>query len=232
MIVRSSGHVLHLITQPDHAALAGEIMRKWEPLREAERRTSILLAIAEHDNGWREPDAAPSTDAASGAIQDFIVIPAPVRQAVWPRGIARLAHDPWAAALVAQHALTVYDRFRSDAAWSTFFPAIEALRNDLVARTPLGVEQLLQDYAFVRIGDLISLMFCAAWREESFLEWQFQREGDSVYVTPDAFGGAQVTMAVVAREIPNRPYRSDAELHETLRNAPIVRLRGSVSGGR
>jgi hypothetical protein len=230
VIVRPSDNVLHLITQPDHAALAGEIMREWAPLRHAERRTSILLAIAEHDNGWREPDAAPSVDAASGAIHDFIAIPAAVKQSVWPRTIARLAHDPWAAALVAQHAVTVYDRFRSDEGWSTFFPAIEAARNELVAQTPLSLEQLHQDYVFVRIGDLVSLIFCNQWQDESFLDWRFRKEGDSLYVTPDGFAGAEVTFAVRARELPKRPYRSDAELHMALRDAEVIMLHGTVVG--
>jgi hypothetical protein len=230
MIVRASDSVLHLITQPDHAALAGRIMQHWQPLQSAERRTSIVFAIEEHDNGWREPDAAPSVDPATGAVLDFIHIPAAVRQSVWPRAVARLSHDPWAAALVAQHALTVYNRSRSDPAWRAFFPALETARDELVARTPLTVQQLEQDYAFVRIGDLISLMFCDRWHDETFASWRFRRHEHRLLVTPDAFAGVEVPVSITARQIPNRPYASDEDLGQAFRGAPAVTLRGTISG--
>ena len=116
MIVRSDGTAQLLITQPDHAALAGRIMECWaaDAFAAAPRRTEILLAIAEHDNGWREVDGAPLVDAATGRVLDFIHAPDAVRQGVWPRGVERLAHAPYAAALVAQHALEIYARYRTD----------------------------------------------------------------------------------------------------------------------
>jgi uncharacterized protein DUF3891 len=229
MIVRSSPTTLHLITQPDHAALAGRIMRLWRPLQDSPRRASILLAVEEHDNGWREPDEAPLVDPATGGVHDFITIPAEVRQAVWPRGIGRLSHDPWAAALVAQHALTVYSRYRTDAGWGGFFEKMQTTRDGLLHETPLTLQQLEEDYAFVRIGDLLSLIFCTQWEGESFASWRFRRDGDSVGVTPDAFAGATVPIAITAREIPNRQYTSDADLHGVLRAAPAVALHGTVT---
>ena len=66
------------------------------PLASRPRRDAILHAIAEHDNGWAEGDAAPSVNPATGQIFDFISAPIAVRQGVWPRGVARLAGDPWA----------------------------------------------------------------------------------------------------------------------------------------
>ena len=72
MIVRTSDHVWHLITQPDHAALARRIMERFVPLHDVERRASILLAVEEHDNGWRELDAAPTVNPANGQIFDFV----------------------------------------------------------------------------------------------------------------------------------------------------------------
>ena len=56
------------------------------------------------------------------------------------RSIAGLEGDPWAAALVAQHALTVDDRLRPDGEWTPFFEAMEAARAALLraAGLPLG----------------------------------------------------------------------------------------------
>ena len=71
---------------------------------------------------------------------DFINAPAGVRQAVWTRSVAALEGHPWAAALVAQHALTVYDRFRSESEWTPFFDRMETARAALLrlAGLPLG----------------------------------------------------------------------------------------------
>ena len=96
MIVRTTESSLLLIAQPDHAVLARQIMERWQTggLPGEPRRASILHAIEEHDNGWREIDAAPVLDGATGRVLDFITIPADTRQAVWPRGVGRLAADP------------------------------------------------------------------------------------------------------------------------------------------
>lgn len=233
MIVREHDRVLHLITQPDHAALSRRVMERWVPLHDAARRASILLAIEEHDNGWREPDAAPLTDPSSGGVFDFVHIPADIRQAVWPRGVARLAEDdPWAAALVAHHAVTVYDRYRPDPAWAEFFPRLESLRDELISSARRTYAQLTHDYTFVRIGDLISLIFCTFWTEpQAYDRWAFRRDGDRVIVSPDAFAGREVPIAVNARQIPARPYADDADLQRTIRTSPVVTLRGVVGSG-
>jgi hypothetical protein len=230
MIVRRAGDSLYLIRQPDHAALAGRIMRQWQPLFDAERRGSILHAIEEHDNGWREADETPTVDPVTGDVHDFITAPVAVRQSVWPRGIARLADDPWAAALVAQHALTVYDRYRSDPEWSSFFRDVAKSRDKMIAQTPLTLDQLNADYAFVRIGDLISLIFCNQWDEETYGAWTFRRDGDHVRITPDAFNGREVPIAVVACAIAERRYASNAELEAALRAGSARTITGLVSG--
>ena len=111
---------------------------------------------------------------------------------MWPRGIARLADDPWAAALVAQHAITIYDRFRPESEWRPFFAEMEEAR-DRMLRADGGLDDLLADYAFVRLADLISLTFCTGWTDEQrFGEWTVQRLDTRVVVSPNAFTGTGV----------------------------------------
>src|SRR3954453_21006754 len=119
MIIQPGGSTQLLITQPDHAALAAAIVRQWTSgeFEESPRRSDILRAIAEHDNGWREVDAAPLVDRATGRILDFIHAPDAVRQGVWPRGVERLAGTPYVAALVAQHAIEIYSGYKDDPGW-------------------------------------------------------------------------------------------------------------------
>lgn len=232
MIVRASENVLHLITQPDHALLARRVMERFAPLHDVERRASILLAIEEHDNGWQEPDAEPTVDPDTGRVFDFISIPTEARQAVWPRGVSRLAQeDAWSAALVAQHAVTVYARYQPDPAWADFFPQMEVLRDELARTAGRSFAQLTRDYVFVRVGDLISLFFCTEWAEpQAFDRWTCHREGTRVVVAPDPFNGREVPIAVNARAIPARSYGSDDDLRQAIRQSPIITLSGTVVG--
>jgi hypothetical protein len=231
VIVRRLGDDLQLITQPDHAQLARRIMEGCVPLAMRLRRDAILHAIGEHDNGWAEEDAAPRVNPETGQVFDFVTAPASVRQIVWPRGVARLAGTPYAAALVAQHAITVYDRFRSEPEWTSFFEGMERARHEMLRAAGLGLDDLLPDYVFVRLADLISLTFCTGWTDEQrYGEWVVQRVGTRVAVTPDAFGRAEIPFEIRAREMRDRPFRSDGELREALNDARQTILSGEVTG--
>jgi hypothetical protein len=230
MIVRPHPDGIALITQPDHACLAGAVMERCVELRSRPRRDAVLLAVSEHDAGWAEVDAAPVLDPA-GEIADFIHAPVELRQGVWPRSVARLASQPWAAALVAHHAVNAYDRFRGDSAWEGFFAGMEAARERHLAASGLSFDELVADYHFVRVGDLVSLAFCTAHPERlRHGDHDVRLVGDRVVVTPDLFGGEVVPFAIAARLLPKRRFGSAAELRAAVAAAPTAILHGSVAG--
>ena len=139
------------------------------------------------------------------------------------------AEDRYVAALVAQHALTVYRRYSGDPDWQPFFRDMELRRDDLIALDTLFT--FLQDYTIVGLGDLFSLIFCNDWREPYLMEsYQAILHGDCLRIAPDPFEGATVPLEVEARRIPARAYTSDADLRTTLAEAPIVRLSGTATG--
>jgi hypothetical protein len=233
MIVRPLPDGFQLITQLDHAHLARRIMERCVPLAERPRREAILLAIAEHDGGWVEVDAAPAVDSETGGVVDFVKAPLVVRQGVWPRAVARLDGEPWAAALVAHHAWFVYERFRTgaDPEWTSFFTAMAAARDERLEALGASLDELLADYRFLRLGDLISLAFCnLATEPMRHEEWTVRRVGERVVVTPSAFGDAVVPFEIQAREIHGAPFRSDAELRAAFEYAAPTTLRGEVAG--
>jgi hypothetical protein len=234
VIVRPDPTHLLLITQPDHAALAGAVMGAWQsrPLPEGPVRDLVLLATREHDNGWHEEDAAPLVDERTGRVLDFMSAPETVRQGIWPRGVARLASTPYAAALVAQHALTVHDRYRPLAAWRPFFERMESARNEALLRAaPRTMEDLGRDYFFVRMGDLVSLTFCNGWREPQRLEdYELRLEGPRLTVRPDPFDGREVLLSIEARQLPRHRYTSRVDARETFRSAPRVTITGVALG--
>jgi Protein of unknown function (DUF3891) len=230
VIVRTVHDGLELITQPDHAHLAHDIMAHCQPLANRPRRDAILLAIREHDNGWMEEDAAPAVDPTTGTIFDFVSAPLRVRHAVWPRGVQRLAATPWAAALVAQHAITVYDRFRSTAEWTPFFTEMTAARDTILREIAGSLAELASDYAFVRLADLISLTFCTGWTDEHrFADWTVRRSHARIIVRPDAFGGATIPFTIEARHLTTSVFRSDADLRRRFAAAKRTTLQGEVS---
>jgi len=232
VIVRTSEGRIQLITQPDHAHLARRVMEHCVPLATRQRRDAILRAIAEHDNGWTEEDAAPRANPTTGQVVDFISAPAAVRQRVWPRGVARLADNPWAAALVAQHAIVVYSRFHSDPEWAPHFEDMERLRDAMLRASGLSLEELTSDYVFVRLADLISLCFCMGATDElRFDRWAVRLSGNRVLVTPDAFGGAELPIEIRMMEIRDERFDSDAVLRLALSDAVSTTLRGVVAGG-
>jgi Protein of unknown function (DUF3891) len=232
VIVRPAHESVQLITQPDHAQLARMIMEHCVALAARPRRDAILHAIAEHDNGWTEEDAAPTVNPVTGRVTDFVSAALHVRHSVWPRAIARLADDPWAAALVAQHAIAVYDRFRPEAEWQPFFTEMESARSEMLLASGLPLEDLAADYPFVRLADLISLTFCVGWTDEQrFGDWTIQLSGTRVVVTPDAFGGVTIPIQITSTVIRDQPFRSDAALCEALSVAATTTLLGEVAGG-
>jgi hypothetical protein len=235
MIIRPANGSQLLITQPDHAALAADIMRHWQAdgLPDSPRRALILFAICEHDNGWAEVDAAPIVDASSGRILDFVNAPDVVRRDVWPRGVERLAAMPYAAALLAQHALHIYRRYHAASEWAPFFLEMQAARDrHLEAVAAVTLDDLLRDYFFLRIGDLASLTFCNGWTDIQTDEsgYAVHLEGARLIVTPDPFGGAVVPIEVCGREVPNHPFGSAEEARAALSGARPVTLNGAVSG--
>lgn len=194
------------------------------------RRDSILLAIREHDNGWQEVDRAPLFDASTHGLLDFTSAPADVRRAIWPRGVSRLAGDPWAAALVAQHAVHVYRHYRGDAEWARFFHELEALRGAHLARARgLTSDDLQADYFFVRMGDLLSLTFCNGWQKGPEQPGYAIRFSDSrLVVTPDPFAGRTIEVSAPARALPQRPFESEQEVRDLFLAAPVNPLKGVI----
>jgi hypothetical protein len=234
VIVRSAADQLLLITQPDHADLAARIIAAWrrDDLAESPVRNAILRATREHDHGWIEPDRAPIVDPATGRLLDFITAPEPVRRAIWPRGVERLRDLPYAAALVAEHALSVYEHYRDRESWADFFTRLEGMRDAALAdAAPRTMADLRRDYFFVRMADLASLAFCNAWREpQKLARYELRLEGNELRIAPDPFAGARVPLSVAARRLPNRIYDSAADAAAAFDAAPAVEITGVAVG--
>ena len=234
MIVQRTESHLVLIRQPDHARLAARMMAAWQEdgLPANPRRSDILAATGAHDDGWVEEDAAPVIDA-EGRPVDFIAADLAVKQRVWPRVVASLAgNQPYAAALVAQHALTVYADHQAKPEWQAFFAAMARQRTAILARCADAEAAAIEsDYRFVRMGDILSLIFCGGWRQPyDFDGRHLEQNGDVLTVSPDPFAWQPLDLALEMRRVPLQRYESDAELRAALTAAPVEWLRGTATG--
>jgi hypothetical protein len=247
MIVRNTGSDLILITQPEHAGLSGRLMEQWQangfPSRST--RTATLYATTHHDDGWLEEDAAPRVDPDSGRPFDFINMPVSHRQDVWRRAVPRLAKtSTYVAALVAQHALTIYRRYRFDPEWRAFLGQMEHERDrwytslprdkgpDRGLDPPSGVRlSFLQDYTVVRMGDLLSLAFCNGWTTPEELDgFSIWLEDDALKVSPDPFAGRTMSFEIRGRCISARHYESDDDLRRAIEQGTDRFLTGRLVG--
>jgi Protein of unknown function (DUF3891) len=116
MIVQERGDELVLIRQTDHAVLSGFFAREWgnDLFQRPEPFDSFLLAVTEHDNGWREWELAPELDPKTHLPFSFMSLPTAEHTSLYERGIERLVKsDPYAGLLVSMHCQGLYDRTRA-----------------------------------------------------------------------------------------------------------------------
>jgi hypothetical protein len=239
MIVQNNrnGQLL-LITQPDHAALSARLVSAWDldSFAPVPSRETVLEAIAEHDNGWREIDAMPKVNPETSRPYDFMTLPTAVKQAIWPRGVRRLAEmSPSAAALVARHGLWVHGHRRGDPEWDGFFAEIEALMEQLLAGQGAldgaGREAFERSYDLLNLADLFSLVFCNRWTDPMDARgYRVSLDGNTLTISPDPFRGHTLTFTLAARAIADRDYCSDEDLQAAWAGATLVTLGGTARG--
>lgn len=225
---------LIVVSQHDHARFAGEILSLWraDGLPEHPRRDDLLFATRHHDTGWRETDSAPHAGPETGRPLDFTEVPWHVRVDVWLRGTARYADDrPYAALLLARHALELHKDHRGDERWDEdLLDPLDERYVDLLERTGAAPDEVDHDYRFLALADLLSLTACARWREpaeRSGYRLAYRPDGDRVdgelSIDPFPLAGA-TTFRVPCRRIPDRRYRGDADLGGELAAARWERL--------
>lgn len=214
MIVGDAGDGrLRLITQPDHAHLAGEILSLWRAdfLPEHPRREELLFAVREHDNGWREADSAPRVDPATGRPMDFLSVPDSLRQEIWRRGVERYRESrPYPAALIAEHALSLFGRAEGEG-WPELLEKFKKNQDESLERSIRSREVLESDYAWLRLADDLSLWICTGRPDLERPGRRGRRVGDAWELHPFPFAGA-TTFQIPCRHLRKGVYPGDASL--------------------
>ena len=256
------GHWL-CISQPEHARLAGAMAGAWgrPPFLPPVPRTEVLRAVAEHDNGWAEWEAAPGLDPTAGGPFHFIEMPVADHLAIWRRGVQRmLERNPYAGLLVSMHGAALM-RFRLDpaartpeaerAAVRTFLAEQErlqaALRQGLAMRSryreAVASARLTANFRILQFLDALSLLLCCGARERQTFtgvplgegqrrtEIEFTPDAEGATLTPYPFTADPARLAATGRLLPSTPLPDLAALHAAWGEAPERSLTFTLRSG-
>jgi hypothetical protein len=225
-----------LISQVDHARLAGELAGAWgaAPFSRLEPYDELVAAIHRHDDGWADWERRPDVDAQTGQPLDFTEMPQDDSLAIW-RGSIQVAAGLGclAAYVVSGHFSALLRRAleaRADAetAWTDlaigFLDEQDTARSQWLAGwlaggkdcTPAMAERAL---AWLQWFDGLSLWICCRERTEP-LETA-SPEGPAVRFSP-------VTPARIAVE-PWPFVQSDLILSTAARSVPVARYRDQAA---
>ncbi|MGH2569908.1 MAG: DUF3891 family protein [bacterium] len=237
MVVQIRRDAFRVIRQHDHAIASGVLAAAWigTGARPAPLAFEAVLGIALHDCAWRDADAAPRRDPATGAPLSFLEHPREERLRFYAEGIdaAERIH-PYAGLLASFH----YAGFARDGDGKAFVRS-ERERQARLCRE-IGIDGRTLDALrvhrlFVTLFDDLSLFACLAGPESLArpswllpgdvanvpdgarlrLSW---RDGGMIAVDPFPFREA-VDLAIPARDLPRIRYEDDAALRRTWEGA-------------
>ncbi|MDH3717951.1 MAG: DUF3891 family protein [Planctomycetota bacterium] len=165
-------HSWLLISQVQHARLAGDLARQWpfwSDSLHASLRAELLSAIYHHDDGWTEWERQPKLRPADGAPLNFLEMPLQDSLDIWGQSIRQSVRlGPLAAYVVAGHFLYLLDQ--STAAdqpaaclWSASFRqqqdswSTQWQSQDVARHQPAAAREAL---SWLQLLDALSLWFC------------------------------------------------------------------------
>lgn len=238
MVVIDTGDRWRLVTQPDHAHLAGRMAALWrtDGLPEHPRRDDVIFAAREHDNGWREADAAPRWDGEARRPHDFLSLPTGERCEIWLRAVDRYADErPYAARLVNLHALALHQGRRDDPAYEDLMAHLDAREEELAEHTGVPALDARRDYGWIDATDQFSLAVLLGWREPRTHRFRDRRiemavdEAGILRLDPFPLAGS-TTFQVPVRHVEKRDYGGDTAWTLALATARFETWKVRVGG--
>ena len=225
MVLRPADPGVICIGQPAHAWLSGQLARAWaEPF---EPREEICLAVAQHDLGMAEWDAAPTLNPDTGFPHSFLEMPLETHVRLWSRAPElALVQSRWAGLLVSMHGAALYGRRRGEPGVGEFLDAQAELQADLRASMGVSEEDAARHQRRLAAWDWMSLALCMdrlpATVEDPALEMRGGGK-DTVIVDPWPFVAGAVDLHVEGRHLP-QPFDDEEAMRTALAAADWVTL--------
>jgi hypothetical protein len=256
MIRRDDNDGFTLITQYDHAVLAGRIMECWgnEMFASPSPLHEVLFAVREHDCGWKDWDSAPKINPENGYPANFMEMESSDQTGIWRRSFASHGEgQPYASVLIALHFAgfnrKLLTRDPSDAYAKSLDLEISSfiseklgvgVEDSKLSRVPRDVQINLR---LLQVGDIISLALCHGWESMEISDVPVDYEGNTVRlalesgdgfkysVSPYPFSGPRLELKVEARKLGRKSYSDDEDLRRSLGLSPRTTLDFTIIKG-
>lgn len=254
MIRRDENNSWLLITQHDHAGLAGEIMEYWgnESFCGPEPRDEVLFAIREHDSGWRQWDALPKIDPESGHPANFMEMDTSEQSEIWERCFRASSDDhSYASSLTALHFARfnqhTLDKDPSDKYALGFKRELGqfVMDNLGIELNGFSLDEMPRDIKvnlkLLQIGDIVSLTLCHGWKSIEITDAPQDYSGNNTNlkmesadgfnytITPYPFSQPQLNFSILSRRLVSTSFANDTEYRDALENAQQERLYFKIS---
>jgi hypothetical protein len=243
-----------LVTQYDHAVLAGNLMERWgnETFSPPLPCDEVLFAVREHDCGWKEWDSAPKINPENGYPANFMEMESSDQTDIWRRSFESYAEEhPYASALVALHFARFNRKLLSRDPSDVYARTLEGDIDRFVSGK-LGVDaskpgniprDVKVNLRLLQVGDIISLAFCHGWESMEIADVPVDYEGNSLSLalkscdgfdftlSPYPFSEARLSLRVEARKLAEKTFTDDGDLRMSLAGAPRTTLDFTIRKG-
>lgn len=260
MIVRqlADGRLL-CVNQTSHALMAAEFCRAWgnADFAHAQPSSVVDMAVAQHDNGWYEWEAAPKL-RDDGFPMDFVHDDDPVGKVeLWRRGITRAAaQHPYAGVLISGHATRLYGVYPGRGLTGTAQQAIQTFVDDHARRVDalraawgdapdtdqwLAEPRLEGNITLLQFCDVASLQVLMPWEQRRVFaacpvdfagattDIVFEWRDNLITLDPWPYGVDDFHVHIHGRVLTQTRFEDEHAYHGALADAPIMSMRWHVA---
>ncbi|MEQ9619342.1 MAG: DUF3891 family protein [Deltaproteobacteria bacterium] len=256
MIRREYNNGWILITQYDHAVLAGSIMSNWgnERFSRPEPLDEVLFAVREHDCGWKSWDSSPKINPENGYPANFMEMEPEDQSGIWSSSYeSHSKSHPYASSLIALHFARFNQKILSREPSNDAANNLKREINEFVADNldtaasglkPNGIpEQVKINLRIVQIGDIISLSLCHGWDSMKIAAAPINYKGETVdlkleskdgfnyVISPYPFSKPLISCRIMGKRLDRKSFASDRELRRYLESARTESLDFTIRKG-
>lgn len=249
MIRRQTDNGWILITQREHSALAGSIMKNWgkEKFSTPEPYDEVMFAVAEHDCGWEIWEKGPRINPKNKYPKNFLEMNYTDQAAIWKKSFLKHSKEhPYASSLIALH----FDKFNNSILQKNKMAlGLKSEIREFVLEN-LGLkqsgqkalsEEIINNLKFVQIGDIISLALCHGWRSTQLDEIPYGQNGKKISIlissddglnyriNPFPFSSSPVSFSIKGKIINKKTFKNNSEFQEAFKNSEQTKLNFTIN---
>ena len=241
------------VNQTTHALMAEQFCRHWGNAEFARPipYDVVMCAIAQHDNGWYEWEAAPEIDATGAPLAFIPGPPYTEKLPIWQRGIDRAtAQHPYMGLMISRHTCLLYqsglhllgeeERRATEEFIAQQERWIDEVRQELAQDAALhhaASEPVLMAHThLLQFGDFSSLQVTMPWSQErlfphspvdfvgTYASITMRWEGQEISFDPWPFGVDHFAVSIHGRLLNQAKFDSHAAYQAALAAAPLQTL--------